>query len=396
VSQTVIKMHAVWRASRTLLLAGTVLAVHAQPVFALESRSYVVNWFTHLMNNVDGDCPGGIVSLEEEYRKALIQIVGKTPEEAAELMSHFREGGKEAAIVNDLMENRGRLNGKPTNAYLNPHTVPDPKIQPIETRYATGFDLDGKGPNTPGSFEDPVTHEKGVDNQLFRAIGCFDGFRGTPDHHPTFSAWLWHMMQVGSMPAWIVTVTGEDLGRNGDVTVTFNRALDPVTVTAGGNARSEMTFREDPDPRSRNVLRGRLEDGVITVRSGGDFHMLQSPLLFAHFRLKNAHLRLTMLASGGLDGHISGYQPWADVYFHVAQAGQAMERDETHNTIGMYYLMKQLADGDPDPVTGKNRGISATYRIETVPAYVIPAAEVEGKNVAHEPGVKPAAAGSRR
>ena len=40
-------------------------------------------------------------------------------------------------------------------------------------------------------FEDPETHEQGVNNQLFRALGCFIAERGTPTTRPTWPAQNW-------------------------------------------------------------------------------------------------------------------------------------------------------------------------------------------------------------
>ena len=47
--------------------------------------------------------------------------------------------------------------------------------------------------------------------------------------------------------------------------------------------------------------------------------------------------------------------------------------------MGLYWALKKMADSDPDPKTGQNRYISATWRMEAVPAYLANAA---GKVVA--------------
>ena len=36
---------------------------------------------------------------------------------------------------------------------------------------------------------------------------------------------------------------------------------------------------------------------------------------------------------------------------------------------GVYYAMRRLADGVPDPATGENTAISAAYFLEAVPAF---------------------------
>jgi hypothetical protein len=41
--------------------------------------------------------------------------------------------------------------------------------------------------------------------------------------------------------------------------------------------------------------------------------------------------------------------------------------------VGLYHALKKLADADPAPGPGQNTRISAAYRVEAVPAFVVPA-----------------------
>jgi hypothetical protein len=43
---------------------------------------------------------------------------------------------------------------------------------------------------------------------------------------------------------------------------------------------------------------------------------------------------------------------------------------------GVYYLMKRYADARPD-ARGQNQAISAAYRIEAVPVFVVPADQAQ-------------------
>jgi hypothetical protein len=263
---------------------------------------------------------------------------------------------------------RGRIDGKPVNGYIYPWAVADPKLHSVAGKYALGFDLDGK--TEPASFEDPMTHEKGVDNQLFRALGCIQQFRGTYEYRPTYWDFVWGSMKV-TTPAWLFTVSGESLDHDGPVTVTFDRALEHLSFGPAGTATPDMTYRIDPDPRSHHEFRGEIRNGVLTVADPGKLVLLLDTLAFTELRLDKFHLRLNPKPNGHLEGIIGGYQPLKDVYFGIALSGMAGEGMIINDTPGIYYLLKRNADGGTDPSSGEHTSISAAYHIDAVPVFAI-------------------------
>ena len=100
------------------------------------------------------------------------------------------------------------------------------------------------------------------------------------------------------------------------------------------------------------------------------------------FRLEGAKLDLKIRRDGTADGFIGGYQPWSDLYFAFASGGQAIEQCIVGDIPGLYYLLKKNADGHPDPTTGVNSTISATYYIEAVPAFAVPASQARYDGIA--------------
>jgi hypothetical protein len=97
--------------------------------------------------------------------------------------------------------------------------------------------------------------------------------------------------------------------------------------------------------------------------------MGETPLL-TPLDLTNTHIRLKANPDGSLGGYLGGFQPWMDYWFQEAVAESFFGVDIS----AMYYYCEALAETDPDPVTGKNRRISATYRLDDVmPVYVLPA-----------------------
>lgn len=353
----------------TALSAGLLTAgLLAQPVFATESRSYVVGWFSNAASSRDGDCRGGAnPDIGEQFRRNLAQL-GKSEAEIDELMQHWLNNGERANELVDLMTYRGRIDGEPVNAYAHPAAVADPNLKAVEGKYAYGFDLDGK--ESPESFEDPVTGETGIDHQLFRALGCIEQYRGTRNNDPTYWTWAWTMMK-GSMPGWLITISGEDLDQDGEVTVRFDRALEHVAFNTGGEARSHATYRVDPDPRSQHVFAGKIEDGVVSITEPGPMRLLKDPLSFPELKLSQTHLRLNIQDDESLEGLIGGYQPWEPIYFAFGQTSFGGETMVTGDLPGMFHLLRKHADADPDPETGQNRAISVAYRLKAVPAFIV-------------------------
>ena len=298
------------------------------------------------------------------YRKILTDL-GKTPAEIETLFANFPSSASRAVAT------RGRIDGQPVNVYVNPTSVPDPQIHTVVGKYAYGFNLDGKGAASPNSFEDPDTHEQGVDNQVFRAMGCYNLERGGPNERPTYPTVQWDMTR-DQMPAWVIEITAANgFDKDGDVTVGLYRAIEPITRSASGDPQSDMAFRIDPIARSQNVLHGKLKNGMI-VTDSADVNMTGDPFAMAEYHFKNTHIRLALKPDGTLKGILGGYQPWRHIYTSYALGGAPPTRANLSiDTLGIYYALRRLADAYPDPKTGQNEWISTAYVIEAIPAFAV-------------------------
>jgi hypothetical protein len=355
-------------------LAAGVLLASLLPLAraTAETRGFVVSWFTVAMYSQDGDCPDGLnPNLQQIYHKILVEA-GKSPAEIETLMQHVSDLGPTGVEFHDIVTYRGRIDGKPVNAYAYPDSVPDPMIHLVQSHYGLGFNLDGKGDQSPNGFEHPVTHEKGINNQLFRALGCTGVNRAKPPERPTQGGVSQWSDTRAQMPAWLISITGDDLSKDGPVTVTFDRALKHATIDARGETMGGMTFRVDPTPRWHNVFHGTLKDGVVTTDAPGNFRMGADPYFTSEFDFSQVHLRLELKPDGALDGILGGYQKWEPIYWGYADVGVYIEDVTGMDYVGLYHALKKLADSDPDPKTGRNTRISAAYRVEAVPAFVVP------------------------
>jgi len=353
--------------SLTIFAASLMSAGLAMPAAAEQSKSFVVSWFTPAMYSQDDDCPGRNPSIDGIYRHA-IQQLGVSPEEEEELFAKYEgtTGGPEAG---NIITNRARIEGKPVNAYANPAAAPVPEIHTVTGNLAFGFDLDGK--DGPRSFTEAETGESGIDNEFFRAVGCNTGMRAYyPERPLAIGTFQWDNIRL-TQPAWIITIEGEDLTKDGPVTVIFDRALEATQWDGLSNTRRNMTYRIDPNPRSHNEFKAYLKDGVVETTEPGTFHMMSDPYYTHIFKFEDAHLRVKLLDDGNLDGFIGGYQPWIDPYQILATGGLLLECCLGVDFIGMFHTLQALADGYPDPETGKNTHISTAYRIEAVPAFTV-------------------------
>jgi len=312
-----------------------------------ETRGYVVSWFATATNNPDFavNCP-----------KAFAQ-----------------EGLNGRLAVNEKRRvDRAVVDGKPVAALDYPDALQeDPDIETVAGKYVYGFDLGGPAAS---KFEDPETHEK-VDDQLWRAVGCTANFQFTPPTMPYLEGQAWQSGYADGAPAWAMQISGADLNKDGPVTVTLDRTLDHLQRDAMAGIRSDVTYVLDPSPRSHNVLKGEIKDGVLWVKSG-DVWMEGSLPYYTQVDLKNTHMRMKSEATK-LVGYWGGYTDWHKwMYMYTSRCVVA-------DCVGTYRSVEKLADYDPDPVTGKNRMISVTWRMEAVPAFL---ATTDGKVVATATG----------
>ena len=326
------------------------------------SRGFVVSWFHMTAYSQDSDCPQGLNLPADRLFARIYRELGKSPAEVAKRVAEFPSGPGIAEAAN-----RGRIDGKPVNVYRYPEAVPDPQIKTVLGGKAFGFDLDNN-PST-GGFVEPVTGQPGIDDQLYRAFGCFGTMRGVPPARPTTPSVAWDVIRDHS-PAWVMEITGLDDVRNDpDIEIGIYRAYEPVARNAQGESQADLTFRIDPTPRLQNRVHGHIKDGVLES-DPFDFTMLGDPYAMVEYEFHEAHLRLTPTEDGGLKGILGGYHPWLPIYTSYALAGAAFEVNLSLDLPGMYYALKKMADADPDPATGQNRQISATYAMELIPAYL--------------------------
>lgn len=308
---------------------------------AAETRGYVISWFG---TSVTGD------------------FVANCPQAAKDLHRVKFGANSDGSLQNGNTGDRDHAvaEGKPVPVLDYPDAVQkDPNIETVVGKYAYGFDLGGPEAN---KFIDPETHEK-VDDQLYRAVGCSNSFQSAPPLLPYSEGLAWNAM-IDTAPGWALQITGADLSKDGPVAVTLDRTIRHLDRDALNTVRSNDSYVLDPDPRSHNVLSGQITNGVLTIKPAS-IYLEGSMPFYTQIDLKDAHMRIRSEAGGKLLSYWGGYTDWHKwVYMTTA-------RPNNSDPVGWYRAMEKLADADPDPITGKNRSISTTWRVEAVPAFLM-------------------------
>jgi hypothetical protein len=283
------------------------------------------------------------------------------------------------------------------NACAKPQEFgPDPNFRTVKTAdaKALGIDLDGQvsranGKVAPGTcaHNDLVgmNGERGIDNQFFRAVGCSNSYQSTGQSN----GWTIEML-TGSWGILITLDDVDDIRNDDDVEVGLFANADPIELSPNREPLRDATYAIQQDPRFQARTRGRIKDGVLTsdpvnVR----FHKITNGI-YLERPLNDARVNMTLSADGVLEGYLAGYTAVEDIYdfqyaFRNGKNGKGEPADQRlitisamgqaavlgHTCNGAYYALHELADGNPDPATGKCTSISTQYRIKAIPAFVV-------------------------
>jgi hypothetical protein len=235
-------------------------------------------------------------------------------------------------------------------------------------KYALGIDLDGKV--TPEDFESD-DGRKGIDNQLFRAVGCVRNYRQEGELGIITTKWR------AQKPFNRVTfeVSGVDSLKNDpDVTVSYFRTLDTLLAGPTGKYMPGGSQRVDErwGKRFMASAKGRIVDGVLETTSFDQLLMPEDGMGDPAINIfKSAQLRLKLTPEGA-EGVLAGFLDVEQWYYamntswatHHAAYGQA-------SALSIYRALHRLADGYPDPKTGAFTAISGAMDIKLVQVYVI-------------------------
>jgi hypothetical protein len=319
------------------------------------------------------DCPKGTTP-DNDYN-ALLKTAWRADTEIAEILkpATLQVNGTYNTDREYILSRALRYRGfrRSIDSWINPFTAPDPGTQQVTGTVAEGFDLD-HNPNT--GFTGP-DGKKGIDNNLYRVMGCNMSYRGVP-----YSAYLsirGNDKMLEGLYTIVLRVSGKrDAMNDDDAVVEIAYSPDHIVKNSVG-VIPDYSYRIVKSAQYTR-MKAKIVNGVVETEQVPE---LRLPV-FAWFEnnrgealFANGRLRLAMGADGGATGLLGGYRDWRDVYgkdtFDTSSSAGTRETYYHENQVGKYYALKRNADGLPDPRTGRNTAISAAYRFTAIRAYVV-------------------------
>ncbi len=309
----------------------------------------------------------------------------QTPEGKAECPQGFNDGPREQFKVlfpddgqkRTLMETQIARESE----IWHPSLTKEPyEFLEVKGKVSRGLNLDGKV-----SAEDFVSPEgdEGIDNQLYRTIGCVANFRG-----PDGTAYHFEnsFMQTYNFNRFVIELSGvDDIVNDDDVTVTTYRGLDFLLTDAtgkdfipGGTQRIDMRWGK----QFIQEFKGKIVDGVLTTEAK-DVDMPWS----STFATSSVHslrgVKFEMkITPDGAEGLMAGYADIQDWYYHATTTWSTHHQSYgQESSPSIYRAMHRLADGYPDPKTGENTAISMAIDVKFTQVYLVrPSQEVASED----------------
>ena len=306
------------------------------------------------------ECPGGVaIGNDEIWWKSL------SPRDRDRLTDG---GEKEPSARRGVATLRGP---RGEDVCWNPTVVKDPPLRIVESARARGFNLDGAatGEATPKSCRHReftgVEGTAGVDNQMWRLVGCIHGWRANGYIENTADT----ERRNSSQGVILLSVSGvQTLQDSPAVTVSFHRAADVMPKDSAGNILPFASYRIDGNPRYGATAKGRIRRGVLTTEPVDVRLPYFGNRVETEFLIRGLRLELTLTETGAR-GLVGGYHDLENWWSYVRRMGYLVETAQ-FSCPALYAAARELADGYPDPATGDCTALSVAYSVEAVRAFV--------------------------
>ncbi|MEZ5744451.1 MAG: hypothetical protein R3D89_12205 [Sphingomonadaceae bacterium] len=273
-----------------------------------------------------------------------------------------------------------------TNICSQPDMFDRPLLSTVQNDLAWGLDLDGdggagKGSDTTCAGEDFVSPEgmRGVDNQSYRVQGCKLEWRGLDGMPSDISVGIRQFHQSGEWTQVILLRGVDSLEHDPDVEVIYGNTPDRPFMDSKGRFLPGATFTiSDEPPRHRNVLKGRIDNGVLTTvpthieltQTWGQGGARDIRGNRATYDYHEGRLRLEFQTDGSLKGLVGGYRPLFDIIISPSLGGVGSAVVAGIDCAAELKTLRKYADGMRNPQTGQCEGISSAQQITAVPAFV--------------------------
>lgn len=267
-----------------------------------------------------------------------------------------------------------------SNVCTNPDMFDHPLQRTVTSPNALGLDVSQGLTDTCAheEFTTP-TGEHGIDNQEYRVMGCTPEWRGVDGVSADQKVGMQQFHNSGEWTQVILLKGVDSLQNDPDVEVIYANTPDRPVIDNQGKWLSGASFTvSDTLPRHRNVLHGRIVDGVLTTDptdvklvftwgQGGSRDLRGQR---AKFDYRHARLKLTFQPDGSVKGFLGGYRPIFDSIISGALGGAGTALVAGKDCASELKTLQAMADGVKDPKTGKCTAISSAQQISAIPAFV--------------------------
>lgn len=259
-----------------------------------------------------------------------------------------------------------------------PNVYDDPEHRVVQSGVSYGRDLDGvssEGDDATCGTTDFVSPDgvQGVDNELYRVLGCVDSFRRDAE----FAGGAMEDYHVGSYrdgeTTTLMEISGiDDRMNDDDVTVGVYSSADATPFDSKKNGIGFASMSVTDNTLWHNEVKGKIVDGELITEPFDlrlKFGWSGRP---AEYKIKESRIHLTLKEDGTAEGDLAGYFDTLEAYRHnFHNARGALEVANGFTCPAAWDAIEKYSDGHKDPKTGKCTTISTAMTIQAVPAFLI-------------------------
>lgn len=333
----------------------------------------VESWYTAIYDTeYMEECPEGIAIGSDE-----IWFNGLSPEE-----KELHTTGGTQQVLDAPRRPTSYLRGpNGEDVCWHPESVVEPPMRIVHGKHSFGMNLDGEteGRATAntcahGNFVTPDGRVTGVDNQLYRLMGCVYGYRseGYLEHHAN------RERQDESKGIILIDVSNVDDPYNDDsVDVAFYLSATDLRFDSAARIIPYGSYQTVPG-RYGDTVSGQIVNGVIRTEPGDVTLPIYGNDGFTDMVFKDFRIEIEISGDATrAKGLWAGYHPVESFWDHIVKVQHNVPVGQ-YSCPALYVAAHELADGYPDPETGDCTALSSAFTFEAVAGFIVDSSEAAG------------------
>ncbi|MGH1422614.1 MAG: hypothetical protein ACRBEQ_12430 [Hyphomonas sp.] len=337
-----------------------------------ETLGFAFSYFWFSVHETPQDCPDGYAMALRDVAIMHLPKAQQTHLLKAENRSTYYKMGY-ALSAKRMKEQNG------ASICNIPDSYDDPEHRVVQSNVSYGRDLDGVNSagddDTSCGTNDFVSPDgiSGVDNELYRVMGCIDSFRRDAE----FAGGAMEDYHVGSYrdgeTTTLMQISGvDDRMNDDDVTVGVYSSSDATPFDSQKKGIGFASLSVTENTLWHNEVKGKIVNGELITEPFDlrlKFGWSGRP---AEYNIKDSRIHLTLKEDGTAEGDLAGFFKTIDAYRHNFHNERgALEVANGFTCPAVWDSLQKYSDGHKDPETGKCTTISTAMTIQAVPAFLI-------------------------